>query len=252
MQHTHLTGMGRLGAIALLAATAACARTATTTEGGDVAPANDTPAATMTPASTDSAVTRADTAAPATSTADTSSSAPTDSASSAATSTGSAGAGPTVAPSTTVAPGNIAAILTASNLDEVQTSQIALQRASNGRVKAFAQSMVDEHRALHQNMEKLLQKKTIQPDDNETSQQMKGMVARTLIDLSSRSGDDFDRAYIAHQVQSHTTTLQLIDRQLLPSAADAEMKAMLRDQVRPRVAKHLAEALQLQQGLQSR
>lgn len=251
MPQSLILPLRRLGLIAVVVGAAACARTTTSTAGGDVAPQEVAPDTTLnaradTTTQRDSAAQRDTTVMP-----DTAASRPDSAAAPADTAVSRAdtAAAVDVTSDTRLSAGNIAAVLAAANMDEVQTSQLALQRASDAKVKAYAERMVSEHQSLHQNMETLLRKKQVEPEDNATSQQMKATLARTVMELASRSGPEFDKAYVAHQVQAHQTTLQAIDRQLVPSATDAELKAMLRDQVRPRVAKHLSEAQQLQSAL---
>lgn len=148
--------------------------------------------------------------------------------------------------------GNIAAVTTASNMDEVQTSELALQRATDASVKNYAQAMVAEHQALQRGLDSLLAAKGVTAQENSQSQQMKDRLASTLQQLSSQSGAQFDQAYMAHQVEAHQMTLTALDTQLIPSATDPELQAVLRDVVRPRVAQHLEQARAIHQGLSSR
>lgn len=149
--------------------------------------------------------------------------------------------------------GNVAAIATASNMNEIQTSQLALERAQDPSVKNFAQAMIAEHQAIQAGMDSLLAQKGVTPQDNELSQQMKTQLSNTLQQLQSASGQQFDMQYMMHQVQSHQMTLNALDEQLIPaSASDPEMQAVLRDVVRPRVADHLEQARRIHDALMTR
>lgn len=142
---------------------------------------------------------------------------------------------------------NIAAIASASNQDEIQTSTIALQKATRPEVRQFAQRMVDEHTRVEQQMQQALQAKGLQPQDNAQSQQMKQAMQTTIAQLQAATAEQFDAAYLAHQVQAHQTTLQALRTTLIPNARDPQLKQMLQG-VEPAVAEHLRMAQQLQAG----
>jgi len=56
--------------------------------------------------------------------------------------------------------------------------------------------------------------------------------------LDNASGPDFDRIYVAAQVDAHRKLLDILDRELLPNAKNADLKALLLD-ARPKVAEQL-------------
>ncbi|MBA3855175.1 MAG: hypothetical protein C0503_12235, partial [Gemmatimonas sp.] len=62
--------------------------------------------------------------------------------------------------------------------------------------------------------------------------------------LRDFEGAAFDSAYAANEVTYHTTVLGAIDNALIPSAQNAELKALL-VAVRPAVAAHLDHAREL-------
>lgn len=137
---------------------------------------------------------------------------------------------------------NVAAVAHAANTDEIQTSQVALQRSQNAQVRQFAQQMITEHTAVHQEMMRMLQAKNMAPQPNAPAQAAMQATRATVANLSQRSGMDFDRAYMMHQVNAHRWTLTSLDQSLIPSTRDPEMKAFLTTRVRPAVAMHLEMA----------
>lgn len=143
----------------------------------------------------------------------------------------------------------IAAVASASNQDEIQTSQVAVERAQDAQVKAYAQRMITEHTQLEQQQQQLLQQKGLAPQENALSLQLKRNLQPTLDSLRAKSGHDFDTEYVLHQISAHGTTLKTLDTSLIPQARDAEMKAMLSQRVRPAVAQHLAEAKRLHEAM---
>ena len=140
---------------------------------------------------------------------------------------------------------NIAAVASASNQDEIQTSRAELEKGENAGVKAFAQKMVDAHTAMETEMTQLLQSKSMTPQDNAQSTQMKQATQSALQMMQGMTGRGLDSAYVAHQVQAHQMTLQALDPMLIPNAQDPQVKAML-EKARPAVAQHLADAQKLQ------
>jgi putative membrane protein len=73
-----------------------------------------------------------------------------------------------------------------------------------------------------------------------------GMAA--MAKLMPLMGAAFDKAYIDSQVEMHTTALQLLDTQLIPSAMNAEIKTEM-TAMRATVAEHLDAAKDLQSSL---
>jgi putative membrane protein len=140
---------------------------------------------------------------------------------------------------------NIAAVASAANQDEIQSSRVALEKGENAQVKQFAQRMVDDHSRMEQEMQALLQSKGITPQDNPQSTQMKQAAQTAIQTLQGMTGRQLDSAYVAHQVRAHQATLQALETMLIPNARDPQMKAML-ETARPAVAQHLADAQKLQ------
>jgi putative membrane protein len=133
----------------------------------------------------------------------------------------------------------IAAVASVSNFNEIEPSQVALERAQAQQLKDYARLMIDHHTRLEQGARALLDRKGVRPEDNALSLQLKRNLPPTLDMLRARSGRDFDAAYALQQIQSHDLTLKTLDTSLIPAARDPELKALLRDTVRPLVVDHL-------------
>jgi putative membrane protein len=58
----------------------------------------------------------------------------------------------------------------------------------------------------------------------------------------------FDATYVAGQIEEHQQVLQLLNSQLIPSATDADLRALLTD-ARAMVERHIAAAKTIQQSL---
>jgi putative membrane protein len=66
--------------------------------------------------------------------------------------------------------------------------------------------------------------------------------------LKTLKGAAFDKAYAEHEVAYHQQVLDAIDKTLIPSAKNEELKALL-VKVRPTIAEHLDHARELQSKL---
>jgi putative membrane protein len=169
--------------------------------------------------------------------------------------TGDAASTAPAAPAATTTPAapavtdpQIAAIVVAANQVDIDAGNLAKERASDPRVKEFAQRMITDHSGVNQAASDLVGKLGVTPEPNPTSQQLTtdGEAKRT--ELQGQSGAAFDRAYIASEVAYHQAVLDAIDQTLVPSARNGELKALL-EQTRPAVQAHLDHARQLQTSL---
>ena len=66
--------------------------------------------------------------------------------------------------------------------------------------------------------------------------------------LKTLKGDAFDKAYIEHEIVYHQQVIDAMDKTLIPSASNAELKALL-VKVRPAFVAHLEHAKQVQDEL---
>lgn len=158
-------------------------------------------------------------------------------------------AGSSSAGSATMLPESTVAIDAASSIDsnqflasayqdglaEVQLSQLALQKASNGRVRSFAQRMVEQHTAVNNEFTQLAQRKNIAlPTDLTVTQKA------DLNSLSSLTGDAFDRAYMQWNLTAHENDVAAFKQQAA-QGTDADARA-LADLTAPILKTHLVLA----------
>jgi putative membrane protein len=156
--------------------------------------------------------------------------------------------GPTVNDATSLNDGTIAEIVSDANSGEIEQGRYAAQHATNARVKRFAQHMVTAHSDLGQKMSTLLKNQTITPTASEQSTKLSAGARQTMESLQSKTGADFDSAYIDAQVKGHQDLLDMLDQKLIANAQNAEFKATLQ-KLRPTVAAHLKDAQDIQKAL---
>jgi putative membrane protein len=142
----------------------------------------------------------------------------------------------------------IAAIVVTANQVDIDAGNLAAMKASNAQVKAFGRQMATDHTGVNKQATDLVTKLGVKPEDNATAQSLKAGGADNVKHLETLSGAAFDKAYIDHEVAYHQQVLDALDKTLVPSAKNAELKALL-VKVRPAFVAHLEHAKMLQTSL---
>ena len=142
----------------------------------------------------------------------------------------------------------IAGIVVAANQIDVDAGKLAKSRSQNKEVKDFAQQMITDHTAVNKQAGALAKKLGVTPEDSDTSKSLKQGAADNLKNLKALKGGQFDKSYVDHEVVYHQQVLDAIDKLLIPSAQNAELKSLI-TKVRPAIAAHLEHAKHLQASL---
>jgi putative membrane protein len=142
----------------------------------------------------------------------------------------------------------IAAIVVTANQVDIDAGHFAKDRSSSKEVRDFAQLMITDHTGVNQAASDLVKKLKVTPEDNPTAQSLKKGGDVNLAKLKTLKGQEFDRAYVAHEVAYHQAVLDALDDTLIPNAKNAELKGLM-VKVRPAFVAHLEHARQLQSKL---
>jgi putative membrane protein len=142
----------------------------------------------------------------------------------------------------------IAAIVVAANQVDIDAGKLAESKGSTADVKAFGKQMVTDHSGVNKQAVALVTKLKVTPEDNATAKSLKSGGADNVKNLEKLSGAAFDRAYVDHEVVYHEQVLEALDKTLIPSAQNGELKALL-VAVRPAFVAHLDHARQIQATL---
>ena len=142
----------------------------------------------------------------------------------------------------------IASIVVTANQVDIDAGQLAKSTSTNPEVKQFAQLMITDHTGVNKSAVALVTKLKVTPEDNPTSQSLKSGGEQNVANLKKLKGADFDKAYIDHEVAYHQQVLDAVDKTLIPSAQNAELKALL-VKVRPAFVAHLEHAKKVQAAL---
>ena len=142
----------------------------------------------------------------------------------------------------------IAGIVVTANTIDVDAGKLAKARSRNKEVKQFAQRMITDHTAVNKQAAALVKKLGVKPEASDTSRSLKKEAAQNMASLRKLKGAQFDKAYVKHEVAYHQEVLDAIDKVLIPSAQNAELKGLI-EKVRPAIAAHLEHAEHLQESL---
>lgn len=142
----------------------------------------------------------------------------------------------------------IAAIVVTANQVDIDAGKLAASKASNPEVKKFGQQMVTDHTAVNKQATALVTKLKVTPENNPTSQSLKAGGDKNIAKLEGLTGAAFDKAYIDNEVTYHQAVIDAIDKTLIPSAQNAELKALL-VKVRPAFVAHMEHAKMIQSSL---
>ena len=115
---------------------------------------------------------------------------------------------------------------TAGNLD-VAAGKQALAKSHNKAVRAFAKEMVRDHQAVNAKALALVKKLKVTPADNPTSQGLTKAADAERAKLAKMSGAAFDKEYINNEVAYHKTVNGALEKVLIPSAKNGELKSLL-------------------------
>jgi putative membrane protein len=142
----------------------------------------------------------------------------------------------------------IAAIVVTANQVDIDAGKLARSKTRTAAVKKFAQLMITDHSGVNKAATELVQKLHVTPQPSPTSESLQKGGNQNLATLKTLSGAAFDKAYVDHEVAYHTAVLSAVDETLIPSAQNADLKALL-VKVRPAFVAHLEHAKHLQSDL---
>ncbi|MGO4305762.1 DUF4142 domain-containing protein [Cupriavidus sp. RAF12] len=142
----------------------------------------------------------------------------------------------------------IASIVVTANQVDIDAGKLAESKGSSKDVKAFGKQMVTDHTGVNKSATVLVKKLKVTPEDNPTSQSLKSGGEKNIQKLKGLKGAEFDSAYIDNEVSYHQSVLDAMDKTLIPSAKNEELKALL-VKVRPAFVAHLEHAKHIQTEL---
>ncbi len=137
----------------------------------------------------------------------------------------------------------VAEVLITINEGEIDAAKIAQSKTKNKEVKDFAKMMADQHKENKEETKKVAQKNSISPHKSDLSKSLQDDAKNSNKDLKKAKA--FDKSYVDQQVSMHEKALDTLDKTLIPSAQNADLKSHL-EKTKQAVSTHLDEAKALQ------
>jgi putative membrane protein len=137
---------------------------------------------------------------------------------------------------------------TADDID-INYAKLALSKATDKRVRDFAQQMITDHSAVQKSVIELAAKLNVTPADNETSNALKTQAEQTTQKLRGLKGKAFERAYVDNEVAYHEAVINAVKTVLIPSAQNAQLKSALQG-AEPLFEGHLLHAEHVQSAIE--
>jgi putative membrane protein len=142
----------------------------------------------------------------------------------------------------------IAGIVVAANTVDINAGHLAEKMSKNPEVKKFAKQMVTDHSGVNKQAGALAKKLKLKPEDSDTSKSLKDGGQANVTKLKGLKGAEFDKAYVDNEVAYHQSVIDALDKTLIPSAQNAELKDLL-VKTRPAFVAHLDHAKMIQSSL---
>jgi putative membrane protein len=121
----------------------------------------------------------------------------------------------------------IAHIAYTAGVIDIKAAQLALEKSKNKDVRAFAEDMARDHKAVNDQALALVKKLNVTPQDNDTSKALTKQAADKEATLKGLNGAAFDKAYANNEVAYHKAVDAALKNTLIPSANNAELKDLL-------------------------
>jgi putative membrane protein len=137
--------------------------------------------------------------------------------------------------------GQILDVIHDADEGEIEQAELASSRAHDGRVRQFAAMMVKDHTAADSKTHTVAGRLATTFEPSAEGRRLDASARSETETLRIQTGADFDRAYIAAQIEEHQAVLAAIDDDLMPHAQSRELKDLLTE-IRGKVMVHLQRA----------
>jgi putative membrane protein len=141
----------------------------------------------------------------------------------------------------------ILAKLAMANSTEIQQAEAAEKKATSPAVKAYAQMLVRDHTKGKKQGDSVAKKIGAQPSGSEMSNAAESK-GDEMTALENKSGHDYDKAFISHEIDDHQKDIDELKNDMLPKAQSPEVKALI-EKTLPVMQQHLEKAKQIEKQL---
>lgn len=150
-------------------------------------------------------------------------------------------------PGSTMSNAEILGLLNTIDHNEIDAGQLALQKGATPEVRSFASRMVREHETMMRNTGRLAYRLSVQPQKPALASTMEDTHRDTMKTLGTKSGSDFDKAYIAYQVNMHEQAMDLVG-EVIGSIENQDLKRHL-SETKPDLQNHLVSAQSIERQM---
>jgi putative membrane protein len=141
-------------------------------------------------------------------------------------------------PGVTLSDANVLAMLDTINAGEIDAATLAQQKASSEKIRTFASRMLTEHSTMMQDTRQLAQRIHVQPEMPALASTTAETHQKTMEELRTLSGRDFDQAYLKYQITMHEQAIDLV--QNTPGSVDHPVLRQHLSKARPDLESHLS------------
>lgn len=141
----------------------------------------------------------------------------------------------------------VASVAVVANQIDIEYAAIAKEKSKDKEVLKFAETMSSDHKAVIAKAVELVTKLGVTPKENAVGKDLQAGAEKTKTMLKSKSGKEFDKAYIDNEVTYHKAVIAAVETVLIPESENAELKALLTSVV-PALKAHLAHAEMVQKN----
>lgn len=145
------------------------------------------------------------------------------------------------------APAGILSQVHVANATEIQLAKLAAKQATSPEVRQIARQLATDHSKNQEQLRALAQKLSV-PLVPSAGGNISADSTALPAELQGMSGADFDRAFLAHQIEEHRSNLEKIRSQLLPAAQNDQVKTHLKKTL-AEMQDHLTSLEQVQEQI---
>ena len=147
-------------------------------------------------------------------------------------------------------PAAILSQMNVANTMEMQLSRMASKQATTPAVKRIATQLVTDHGKNRREVTTLARKLNVSLTPATGGNVSASDSAAMPEELQGKSGPEFDRSFVQHQIQLHENNIRKIQSQLLPAVQEPQLKAYLQKTLKE-MQGHLATLEKTEQQISS-
>jgi putative membrane protein len=121
--------------------------------------------------------------------------------------------------------------LNVANTAEIQLASAAAKQASSPQVKKVAKKLAADHTRNREQLRALAQKLNLNLTSAEGGDAVEASGTALPPNLQGRSGPDFDKAFVQHEINEHRANIEKIRTQMIPAAQNEQIRSYLQKTV---------------------